>query len=179
MKIRGIFSKIIIPALVIALICGFGWFGYSMFHGFRAVAVGTEYPPAEHEHWLADQLRERFSWSVLPPSSVEHVWANGFQDHTWLFRIRLTPDLFAGLRRSVLATHGEGMTSDDRDDLNLCPDGFATASPQGPQGLRIPAWWEAASLRHFDSILWQSPAWGYWFGYDTERQLLFLLAYNT
>ena len=178
MKIRGIFCKVV-PTLGVAIVCAFGWFGYSMFRGFRAAAVGTEYPPAEHERWLTDQLRERFGWSALPPSSVEHVWVNGFQDHTWLFRIRLAPGTFARLRSSVLATQGERITSDDRDDLNLCPEGLATAFPKGPEGMRIPAWWEAASQRHFDSILWQSPGWGYWFSYDTDRQLLFLLAYNT
>ena len=178
MKSRSIVSKLL-PALSVALICCFALFGYSAFRSFRAVTVGAEYPPAERERWLIENLRERFSWSALPSASVEHVWANGFQDHTWLFRIHLAPDTFAGLRRSVLATQGECISSDDRDDLSLCPFGFATASPQGPADMRIPTWWDVASLRHFDSVLWRSPGRGYWFGYDTDRQLLFLLTYNT
>ena len=177
MKIRSIFWALLLT-LGLAIFCGLFWFGRSMSTGFDTAEVGAEYPPAEFEPWLTEDLQERFGWAALPASSVEHVWANGFQDHTYLFRIRLAPDLFASLRQAILGTHGEDVASDDHDDLSLCPFGFATASPQGPAAMR-PTWWEAASLRHFDSVLWQSPSWGYWFCYDTDRQLLFLLAYDT
>jgi hypothetical protein len=164
---------------IVAMVCAFAWFSHSMMSGFlREASVGAELPPAEHEGGLAARLQERFSWSALPPASVEHVWANGFPEHTWLYRIHLAPDIFADLRQSVLAAQGDGITSDDRDDLGLCPFGFATTSPEGPDEVRVPAWWEAASLRHYDSILWQSAHWGCWLAYDTDRQLLFLLTYN-
>ena len=44
--------------------------------------------------------------------------------------------------------------------------------------MKVPDWWEAASLRSFDGLLWKAGPDGYWLGYDRERGVLFLLSYN-
>ena len=44
--------------------------------------------------------------------------------------------------------------------------------------MKVPDWWEVASLRSVDGLLWKSEGNGYWFGYDQEREILFLLNYN-
>lgn len=176
-KVRRFLSPLRWPLLFVFIGC-LAWFGYCFYRSFRAVEMGEDYPPAEHERWLSEELRACFGWTALPPSSVDHVWANGFQDHIWLFRLHLSPRRFSDLRTAVLAAHGPHVTVDDRDDLHLCPFDFATPAPQGPRRMHLPVWWEAASLQHFDGLLWDSSAHVFWFGYDPERQLLFLLTYH-
>jgi len=167
-----IFKPKLILALGLAIVFGVIWF-----YPPRRVG-GHDYPPEQMQVWLTGQLQEHFGWAALPSGSVERAWANGFQTHTLLFRIRLAPDQFSELRRAVLATQGNGITSDDRDDLSLCPYGFTTTSPKGVGEKGAPTWWEATSLRHFDSILWQAQLWDFWFCYDTDRQLLFVLVHH-
>jgi hypothetical protein len=154
-------------------------FVYLLYRDMHQSVVGKEYPAADEERWLAGALRERFEWSSLPQSSVNRAWVNGFQDHVHLYRVRLGPEEFAGLRRAVLATQGENITVDDRDDFALCPFGFATASPRGPEGMRLPSWWDPRSLQNFDALLWDSRDWGYWFAYDPGPQILFLMIHDT
>lgn len=140
---------------------------------------GKEYPPQEWEAELKRELESNFHWSGLPQNSVEKVWINGFQDHTSLYRVRLSPELFADLRRAVFARTAEGVRVDDGDDPALCPLGFGTSAPQGPERMKVPGWWEVASLRSLDGLLWKVPQEGYWFGYDQEREILFLLNHTT
>ncbi|WP_367873142.1 hypothetical protein [Luteolibacter sp. Populi] len=154
--------------------------GFWLRHSMDSIVKGKEYPAAEHERELAHDLSKRFGWPGLPRGSLERVWRqDSLQCHGSLYRIRLDPGRFAELRSAVLGTRGAGVESDDRDDLRLCPDHFATTSPQVAKGVHLPEWWEAASLRHFDGILWRSDRHMYWFGYDPERQLLFLYSYST
>ena len=164
--------------LVLALVAGalgfVAWFNHQM----ALTASGKEYRAQEQEPWLRQGLESQFRWTGLPEKSVEKVWISGFQDHTHLYRIRLSPESFAGLRQAVLASEGEGVRLDDRDDLSVCPFGFGTSEPQGPEKMKIPDWWEAASLRSFDGLLWKSGPEGYWFGYDRESDVLFLLSYH-
>ena len=141
-------------------------------------ASGTEYPPQEKESWLKQGLESRFRWAGLPGNRIEGVWINGFQDHTYLYRIRLSRGEFADLRQAVLSSAAESVQLDDGDDLALCPFGFGTSKPQGPEKMKVPDWWEVASLRSVDGLLWKSEGNGYWFGYDQEREILFLLNYN-
>jgi hypothetical protein len=169
-------STRVLPRLILLLgfacVCGVMWL-------YPPLQVGGKNLPAEKTRiWLTAQLQKHFGWSALPAASVERAWATGFQNYTWLFRIRLAPDKFSDLRRAVLATQGNGITSDDRDDLSLCPYRFTTTSPMGVGKKGAPTWWEAASLQHFDSILWQAQLLDYWFCYDTDRQLLFLLVHH-
>ena len=174
MKNRGKISK---TKLIFGSVFLLGVLGcYSLVHSYQKVVFGTEYPAEEKRLFLNKELGEHFSWSALPPLSVEHAWVNGFRDHISLYRIRIAPDVFRELKQSVLGVKGDHITSDDRDDLGLCPFGFATTSPQGRA--KIPAWWEAAALRHFDSVKCHALLWQYWFAYDNERQILFLFASN-
>jgi hypothetical protein len=138
-------------------------------------ASGKEYPPQEHKSWLEQGLESHFHWTGLPENSIERVWINGFQGHICLYRVRLASDHFAGLHRAVLSSRAEGVRVDDGDDLALCPFDFGTPKPQGPERMKVPAWWEAATLHSLDGLLWESAQEGYWFGYDRERQILFLL----
>ena len=171
-RIHHFLPKFLLVCVALA-IGGCFWLRHSM----DSIVEGKEYPAAEWERWLAANLGERFGWAGLPAGSLERVWIDGFKDHDYLYRIQLAPERFAELRSAVLATRGADVESDDRDDLALCPLGFATTSPQVHDGVRLPEWWEAASLRHFDGILWRSGFHAYWFGYDSERQLLFLFSY--
>jgi hypothetical protein len=156
-----------------------GYFGYSYLSFREAVEVGAEYPGADAQEALGRELQEHFSWSGLPPACVERGWSNGFQDHTNLYRVRVGPDVVTSLRQAILAKTGEDITVDDRDDLSLCPHGFATTAPEGFHRMRVPAWWEASSLRNFEAVRWDSFDWGIWFGYDRERQVLFVRTYNS
>jgi hypothetical protein len=45
--------------------------------------------------------------------------------------------------------------------------------------MKVPAWWEVASLHSLDGLLWKSVREGCWFGYDGEREILFLLNHDT
>jgi len=165
---------VLVLALVVGAIAFLAWFR----HGMIATVAGREYPPQEEEAWLKQGLESHFRWAGLPENSLEKVWVNGFREHTYLYRIRLSPGEFAGLRQAVLTSEGEGVRIDDRDDLGLCPLGFGTSTPQGPEKMKVPEWWEVASLHSFDGLLWRSGPDGYWFGYDREREILFLLVYN-
>ena len=66
---------------------------------------------------MAPSLRvvfeSRFHWAGLPENGLEKVWINGFQDHTSLYRIRISPEQFADLQRAVLSSKAEGVTLDD------------------------------------------------------------------
>lgn len=165
--------------LVIALLAGAGgllaWFNHEM----ALTASGKEYPSREKEAWLRQGLESRFHWAGLPENGLEKVWINGFQDHTRLYRIRLSSEQFADLQRAVRSSETEGGKVDDGDDLSLCPRGFGTLSPQGPKGMMVPEWWDVASRRSVDGLLWKTPRDGYWFGHDRERDILFLLVYDT
>jgi hypothetical protein len=113
---------------VLAGAIGFqAWFNHAMVLS----ASGREYPPQGQELWLKEGLASHFRWTGLPENSIEKVWIDGFQDHTYLYRIRLSPEQFADLRQAVLANTAEGVRVE-----------------------------------------------GYWFGYDREREILFLLNYT-
>ena len=175
MKLRVRFLTIVI-VMTVVLLCAVVWIA----SGFRRFGIlespPVVYPPEDCQPWVAGVLQKRFNWAKLPPSSVEGVWVEGFQDHMYLSRTRLTPELFADLKRSVLATQGESVSIDDRDDLSLSPE----VLPAGPSPeYQIPSWWEARSMKHFDSIRWRTQDLEYWFGYDIDRQLLFFLVCNT
>ncbi|MEK7951197.1 hypothetical protein [Luteolibacter soli] len=164
---------------MIALLAGAGGFLVWFNHEAVLTVSGKEYPPRETEAWLRQQLESHFHWAGLPGNGLEKVWIEGFQDHTSLYRIRLSPEQFADLQRAVLASKAEGVKLDDGDDLKLCPRGFGTSSPQGPKGLKIPEWWDVTSLRSVEGLLWKSTREGYWFGYDRESGVLYLLGYDT
>lgn len=164
---------------VIALLAGAAGFLVWFNHQMVLTASGKEHSPQEGEAGLVQQLESHFQWAGLSAGSLEKVWINGFQDHTCLYRIRLNREDFGDLRRAVLSSKAEGVKLDDRDDLGLCPGGFGTAAPQGPKGMKLPEWWDVASRRSVDGLLWKTAAEGYWFGYDGEREILFLLVYDT
>ena len=179
----GVSIKRIIATLVVAMLVGLvglgAWFGHRMFAGFRAAEEGAEYPPAEEGKWLADQLRHKFGFDAFSADSVERAWANGFQDHTWLFRASVAPDVFDGLRKAVRAAKTLPLVSvDDTDDLSVCPFGFCTFHPQGPSRMRIPAWWDVARLSGIDCLNYQDAQGGYWFGYEPSGHTLYVLVYN-
>jgi hypothetical protein len=173
MKVQGLYQKLLM-VIAVAIVCSLLWAE----HSARRQTVGHEYPPKQLHGWLTGQLQKRFGWSALPASSIEGAWAQGFQDHLYLFRIRLAPGAFADLRRAVATAPGKGF--DDRDDLSLSLYGLATASPR-VKSLRLPAWWDPASLQHFDSLRWHSGSdpYGFWFCYSADRQVLFILISNT
>ncbi|MCW1887182.1 hypothetical protein OKA04_20755 [Luteolibacter flavescens] len=144
-----------------------------------AIKTGAEFALEDAEPDLRRELGARLGWTSLPHGSVEKAWVRGFQDHTALYRIRLSPADFATLRGAVLTSTAEDMKVDDADDLSLCPSDFGTATPQAPTETRIPEWWEVPRLSSFDSLLWNGPEEGYWFCYDGQREILFLLSRNS
>jgi hypothetical protein len=164
---------------VLVLVAGVMSFAAWVNHEAMLTAAGREYDPKEWGPGLEQELESHFRWSGLPRNSVEKVWSNGFQDHTSLYRIRLSPEQFAGLHQAVLSTKTEDVRVDDGDDPALCPLGFGTSAPQGPKDMKVPEWWEVASLRSLDGLFWKATREGYWFGYDRERGILFLLSYDT
>jgi len=163
----------ILAVLVVILLPAALWCiaNFWLFKGLH----GAERPVVASERSLDQKLREEFGWSSLPPSSVEHAWTFGFQGHVWLYRVRLTRDVFSSLRRSVLAAQGPRVVLNDQDDLSLCPGNFATSSRAVPLRGRLPSWWEAPSQRHFDSMLCAYPGGEFWFSYDTDKSVLFVL----
>lgn len=142
-------------------------------------AWGKEHPPQVHEPRLGQDLESLFRWDGLPKNSLEKVWINGFQDHTYLYRIRLSPEQFTPLRRAILSGAPEGVQLEDGDVLASCPFGFGTSRPQGPEEMKVPDWWDVWSVpTSLDGLLWKSDGRGYWFCYDRGREILFLLRYN-
>jgi len=168
MKFLGRFGRYLLAGFGLVVIA-IGFFVQSMLFQSHVEELAS----AEAEAWVTQNFQEKFDWSALPPGSVQHGWHMGFQDHVWLFRLKLAPEAFAGLRHAVLAKNQPGTQIDDRDDLRSSPASFASLPPHGPGNL--PSWWEAASMRNFDCIEWRSHGRTFWFGYDVERQALFII----
>jgi len=143
--------------------------------GFKQAEQGAEYPAAEQQAWFEGLLSESFGWTGLPPSSLERAWSNGFQDHIWLLRVKIAPEIFDDLRQSVLASKTEGIEIDDQGENLMRPFDIATTKSAERGDIRIPDWWEGSSAAELDRLSWSRGRTDGWFGYNRKSGILHVL----
>ena len=144
------------------------------------IGQGVEYPAADFQPWFEKILGDTFGWAAQPPSVVEKVWVDGFQDHTWLLRVRIAPETFDDIRRVALASKIERIEFDDRSKSLLSVFDIGTTRPSDCGDVRIPDWWKGSSLGELDRLSWlhKDKAGGGWFGYDRREVVLYVLVYG-
>lgn len=141
---------------------------------------GREFSRAEGQAELMKELQHRFQWAGLSNDSVAGYWMNGFMDHSQLYRILVTRDVFARLKTAIKATPGKAWSD---DDANQHP--FADLpTPWKPGQPRIPAWWDVENHKGLDVLEWyasddpNSKGFGLWLGYDSSDQVLFYCSFT-
>ncbi len=141
---------------------------------------GAEFPLADGQTDLAQELKHRFAWTALPNGSVKGYWTNGFIDRNKLYRIQMTEEVFERMKTAIRTTPARGSKAGGWNDDDTTKHPFSDLpSPWKPGQPRIPKWWDVDHRTGLDVVEWHAPAsanangFGLWLAYDPTEQLLF------
>ena len=141
---------------------------------------GAEFPPADGQADLAQELEHRFAWTGLPNGSVQGYWANGFLDHNRLYRVQMNEEVFERMKTALRTTSAQDPNPMRWNDDDTTKHPFSDLpSPWKPGQPRIPKWWDVDHRTGLDVVEWHAPAsanakgFGLWLAYDPTEQLLF------
>jgi hypothetical protein len=106
-------------------------------------AEGAEFPLADGQTDLAQELKHRFAWTALPNGSVKGYWTNGFIDRNKLYRIQMTEEVFERMKTAIRTTPARGSRAGGWNDDDTTKHPLSDLpSPWKPGHPRIPKWWK-------------------------------------
>ena len=112
-----------------------GWYVHSM----GKISRGYETAPLEQYDYLSSALKEEINFEGLDGDWIIASWANGFQDHTFLYKLLIPPIDLERLRASFPPLTQSSSASILQAGAYLGP---STA----------PDWWDTASLDSMDYL---------------------------
>jgi hypothetical protein len=103
------------------------------YYSMHQISRGYEVDPAEASKELAESLQRDLGYDRLQPEWLKSSWANGFQDHTCLYKLKMPLEEIASLRSKFppeIATY-DGLM-------------FQNGRYLGPSS--APSWWDTKTI---------------------------------